>query len=93
MIFQTAHEFTAFLGPIGGPEIIVIFVVLVLLAVPVVIVVLLVMYSKSQSKSSQSINLPASVQSRLAEIDALRSKNVISSGEYEEKRKKIIGDI
>jgi len=93
MIPEIEYKLTAFIGPIGGPELIMILVVLVLLAIPIATVVILVTYFGSRNKPSQLNTPPASVQSRLAEIDALKSKNVITEMEYEEKRKKIIGNI
>lgn len=87
---------TAFFGPIGGPEIIMILVVLFLLAVPVVIVVAVLMMSNSRNKGPLPPMPPPplpSVESRLAEIDSLRARNLISEAEHEEKRKQIIGGI
>ncbi len=58
-----------------------IFVVLIMLAIPVGIVVALVWYFSSRSKPPQLTPPPQvlrSTQDRLAEIDSLRSQNLIS---------------
>ncbi len=84
------------MGPIGMPEIIMIFVVLIMLAIPVGIVVALVWYFSSRSKSPQLTQPPQilrDTQERLAEIDSLRSQNLISESEYEERRRQILSGI
>jgi uncharacterized membrane protein len=78
------------------PELIMIFMVLIILAIPVVIVIALVWYFSSRSKPPQLTQPPEvlrSAQDRLAEIDSLRSQNLISETEYEERRRQIISGI
>ena len=73
-----------------------IFVVLIMLAIPVGIVIALVWYFSSRSKPTQHIQPPQvhrSTQERLAEIDSLRSQNLISETEYEERRRQILSGI
>ena len=81
------------MGPIGMPEIVMIFVILVILAVPVIIAIAIIWYFTSRGKASQSAARPTSVQERLQELDALRAKNLISEAEHEERRKQIINGI
>lgn len=75
------------------PEIVMIFIVLALLAVPVVIVIGLVWYFGSRNKPPQLPPGSSRPQDRLAELDALRSRNLISDAEHEEKRRQILRDI
>ena len=72
------------------PEMIIILIVF--LAIPVGIIIALVWYFSSRRKSLQPPAL-ASIQDRLLEIDALRSKNLITDAEHEEKRKMILNSI
>jgi flagellar basal body-associated protein FliL len=75
------------------PEMIVIFVVLIVLAIPVGIAIALIWYFSSRSKPPQLPQGSKNVQERLTEIDGLRSRNLISDAEHEEKRKQILSDI
>lgn len=73
-----------------------IFVMLIILAIPVGIVIALVRYFSSRSKPPQLIQppqVPKSIQERLSEIDGLRSQNLLSEAEYEEKRRHILSGI
>lgn len=73
-----------------------IFLVLTILAIPVGIVIALVWYFSSLSKPqqmNQPPQIPRSTQERLSEIEDLRSKNLISEAEYEEKRKRILNGV
>lgn len=84
------------MGPLGMPEMIMIFLVLILLAIPVGIVIALVWYFSSRSmprQVTQAPQVPRSTQDRLAEIDSLRSRNLISEAEYEEMRRQILSGI
>jgi len=85
----------AFLGPLGGPEIIMIFIVLFLLAIPICLIYFLVRYFTSKGPSYSApppLSSPqASTQGRLQELDHLKSQNLISETEYQEKRKQILG--
>lgn len=81
------------MGPLGMPEIIMIFIVLAMLIIPVGVVIALVWYFSSRSKSSQFPAGPTTVQERLLAIEALRSQNLISDTEHEEKRKQILKGI
>jgi cytochrome c-type biogenesis protein CcmH/NrfG len=78
------------------PELIMIVVVLILLAIPVGIVIALVWYFSSRSKPhpmAQAPQNPKSTQQRLAEIESLRSQNLLTEAEYEEKRRHILDEI
>jgi len=75
------------------PEIIMIFVVLVMLAISVGVVIALIWYFSSRSKPPQLLHGSKSIQQRLSEIDGLRSQNLISEAEHEEKRRQILSDI
>lgn len=93
---EPIHLLTAFLGPIGGPELIMIFVVLFLMGLPLLIVFGVLWYSKSRNNAPQFPSPPPplpNIENRLAEIDSLRAKNLISDAEHEEKRKQILGEI
>ena len=86
----------AFLGPIGGPEIIMIFIVLVFLAIPICLIYFLVRYftAKGGPSTLPPLSSPqASTQARLQELDHLKSQNLISESEYEEKRQQILGGL
>lgn len=95
MTYASTQETTAFLGifGLGAPELIIVFIVLGFLAVLLTIIISVVKYSNSRSKHPALPPPLTSAQSRLAEIDSLRSKNMISDSEYAEKRKQIINDI
>lgn len=84
------------MGSLGTPEIILIFVVLIMLAIPIGIAIAVVWYFASRRKQPQPIRppqLPKGNQERLSEIEELRSRNLISESEYEEKRRQILSDI
>jgi hypothetical protein len=77
-------------------EIIMIFVVLILLAIPVGIAIALVWYFSNRGKPSLPglpSQAPKAIEQRLAELDGLRSRNLVSEAEYEEKRSQILSDI
>jgi hypothetical protein len=90
-IYETQN--TNIMGPIGMPEIVMIFMVLVMLAIPVGIVVALIWYFSSRRKPPHLPQGPKSIQERLSEIDDLRSHDLISDAEHEEKRRQIISGI
>ncbi len=84
------------MGPIGTPELVLIFVVLIMLAFPVGIVIALVWYFSSRRRPPQVAQPPPvlrSTQDRLEEIGSLRSQNLISETEYEERRRQILSGI
>jgi hypothetical protein len=84
------------MGPIGLPELIMILAVLIMLAIPVGFVIALAWYFSSFSKQphpAQPTQLIRNTQERLSEIDGLRSQNLISENEYEERRGQILSDI
>ena len=97
MFTHLTHPSLAFLGPIGGPEMIMILVVLFLLVGPVLLAVFLILhFSKKKAALSIPPALPGglpSTQARLLELDVLKSQNLISESEYEEKRKQILGGL
>ncbi len=78
-------ETTAFLGPLGIPEMIMILVILVIIALPVVIIVALA----SKKGSAPSMHSPTA-EKQLAELEDLRQKNLITEEEYTEKRRIIL---
>lgn len=84
------------MGPIGMPELIVIFMALIFLALPVGLVIVLVWYLSTRSKRSQrdqALQPPKSAEDRLSELEGLRSQHLISEAEYEEKRRQILSSI
>lgn len=84
------------MGPLGMPEMIMIFVVLIVLTVPVAIAAALLWYfvlRRKPHQSAQAPQSPKSTQERLSEIDALRSQNLISEAEHAEKRSRILNEI
>lgn len=81
----------SFLGPIGGPEIIMIMVVLFLLVLPAVIVIVVLKFSGKPSHQPMPPPLPQ--QKRLMELEALKASNLISEAEYEQKRKEILSSL
>jgi hypothetical protein len=97
MLTHPIHPSLAFLGPIGGPEMIIILVVLFLLGGSAVLVIFLVLhFNKKNPYPSVPPTLPTgpqSTQARLTELDSLKSQNLISEAEYEEKRKQILGGL
>jgi hypothetical protein len=81
------------MGPIGIPEIIMIFMVVMMLAIPVGIVMALVWYFRSRGRPphrAQPPQVPGSSRDRLEETDSLRSRNVVSDSEHEESRRHIL---
>ena len=81
------------MGPIGMPELILLFVVLPLLAITVVIVIVIVRRFSSGGTTIVPPPMRASIEDRLVEIDSLRSKNLITDAEHEEKRRQILNGI
>lgn len=78
-------------GPLGGPEIIMILLVLFFLAAPVVLIIVLVkVFNKPKAPP---IPAPRSAQEQLITLDQLRSENLITEAEHEEKRKAILKDL
>jgi len=87
----------SFLGPIGGPELIVLLIIGFLLFIPVAIIIGLVLYLNRKSSTPTAPPMPpaapSSTQARLTELESLKSRNLISESEYEEKRKQILGEM
>ena len=91
-------NYHSFLGPIGGPEII---MILLVLGIPVVIVVVVIAIVRASSSGNSQPPYPMaapppplpSPQSRLMEIDSLKAEGLISEAEHEEKRRKILEGI
>ena len=81
------------MGPVGMPEIIMIFIVLAMIAIPVCVALGLIWYFTSRKKETPMAPVPGSAQNRLLELESLRSKGLISDAEYEEKRRKILSGI
>ncbi|MBN8459010.1 MAG: hypothetical protein J0M04_14350 [Verrucomicrobia bacterium] len=84
------------MGPIGMQELVLIVIVLIVLTVPVVIAIALAGFLSSRRKSRQPPQLPQAPKGnpeRLAELDDLRSRNLITESEYQESRKRIIDEI
>lgn len=79
------------MGPIGMPELVVIFVVfMVVIAVPALVAIGLVLYFKGLPKGPPMMTQVGGTQDRLREIDELRRANLISEEEYDAKRKQIM---
>lgn len=72
------------------PELIILMIVF--LAILVGSIIALVWYFSSRRKPLQP-PAPPSIQDKLVEIDALRSNNLITGAEHEEKRKMILNRI
>ncbi len=71
-------------------------IVLGVLTVPVVIAIALAGFLSSRRKSSRPPQMPQTpkgVPERLAELDDLRSRDLITESEYQESRQRIIGGI
>ena len=81
------------MGPVGMPEIIMIFIVLAMIAIPACVALGLIWYFASRKKPTQMAPFPGSAQDRLLELESLRSKGLISDAEHEEKRQKILSGI
>ena len=85
----------AFIGTVGLPELIMIFIVLFLLAIPICLIYFLVRYFTAKGPSYPTPPpLPAaqpSLQARLQELESLKAQGLISESEYEEKRQQILG--
>lgn len=79
------------MGPLGMPEMIMILLVLGLIAVPVIIVVV-ILATKRSGPPPAPPQIPG-VEIRLAELESLRARNVITDEEYQEKRKQIIANL
>ena len=82
----------AFLGPIGGPEMIILFFLFV-----GAIIAVIVMASRKSTRTDQP-PLPqghavADTEGRLRELDGLKAKGLISEAEHAEKRRQIINGI
>lgn len=75
------------------PEIVMIVIVMFVLAVPAVIVIALVWYFTSRRKSAQPPQAPRGIPERLAELDGLRARNLITEAEYDERRRQILAGI
>lgn len=88
----------AFLGPIGGPELIMILIVMaIVVAIPVIVLVVLAL-NKPGNTPPPSMMPPAlpptgGPQARLRELEALKAQRLISEEEYLAKREKILGEV
>ena len=78
----------AFLGPLGGPELLILFFLLL----GAVLAVVMVVVSKRSGAPPQG-HAVADTESRLREIDGLKAKGLISEEEHAEKRRQIINGI
>lgn len=79
------------MGPIGMPEMIILFVFFGVIAIVIAAVIILLL--KSKKGPTADFSRSNSAQERLSEIDALRQKNLISEVEYEAKRKAIVDSL
>jgi|AntRauTorckE6833_2_1112554.scaffolds.fasta_scaffold06658_5 flagellar basal body-associated protein FliL len=80
----------SFIGPIGGPELIIILLVAVIAILPAV---LIITYSLNKKATPKPPALPSSTERRLAELEDLRTKRLISEEEYEQQRKIMISKL
>lgn len=96
------EEMLGFLGPIGGPELVLLFVVfVVLIVVPLGVVLIVLALGKKRDIHGMSGGMPIPPpplpgerpQARLEELERLKAQGLISSEEFEAKRKKILQDI
>lgn len=78
-----------FLGPIGVPELIMIFIVLFLVVILPLGIILLVL--KLSKPKGGALPPPLYMHTGLQELEALRAQNLISPEEYEARRKAILG--
>jgi len=88
----------AFLGPIGGPELIMILMVLaILVGIPVIVLVVLTLNKPGNAPPPPVIVPPlppqGGPQARLRELEALKAQDLISGEEYLAKREKILGEL
>lgn len=82
------------MGPLGMPEIIVIFIVgLLVLGLPALIAIGILLYARRNSAPPPPPPPSSDRESRLMELDSLREKNLISESEHQEQRKRILEDI
>ncbi len=72
---------------------ILLFIVLPVLALTIVIVIAIVRRFSRSDQTPQPPPIPASNEARLLELEALRSKNLISEVEHDEKRQSILNRI
>ncbi|WAC21364.1 SHOCT domain-containing protein [Luteolibacter sp. SL250] len=88
----------AFLGPIGGPELIMILMVLaVLVGIPVIVLVVLALNRPGNMPPAVTMAppLPPSTGplAKLQELETLKAQGLITQEEYAAKREKIIGEV
>lgn len=82
------------MGPLGMPEIIVLLIVgLLVLGLPALIAIGILLYSRKNSAPPPPPPPSPNRESRLAELDSLREKNLISETEHQEQRKRILEGI
>lgn len=84
------------MGPIGMPEMIMILIVgLLVLGLPALIAIGIILYTRRNSSPPPAPLPPplANRETRLAELDSLREKNLITEAEHQEQRKRILEDI
>lgn len=91
---MTDLMYMGFLGPIGGPELI---LLLILMAGGIATVIGIIALAKfSGSRGALPPPLPPAqggIQHRLAELEGLKNANLVTYEEYEEKRKRILGEL
>lgn len=81
------------MGPLGMPEIIMILIVgLMVLGLPALIAIGIIVYSRRNSSPPPPPPL-ANRETRLAELDSLREKNLITEAEHLEQRNRILESI
>ena len=83
-------EFWLFLGPIGGPELIIISVIfLLLLGLPLAILFVIFVERTFSKKKPPALPPQLNPQEKLLTLENLRKENLITEAEYEEKRRAI----
>jgi hypothetical protein len=83
-------EFSLFLGPIGGPELIIISVfILLLLGLPLAILFVVFVVKPFSKKKPPALPPQPNPQEKLLALENLRKENLITEAEYEEKRRAI----
>ena len=97
MLTSSLASLLSFLGPIGGPELIILLIIGFLLFIPVAIIICVALYFNRKSSPPTPSPIPStvepSIQARLEELESLKSRNLISESEYEEKRKEILSGL
>ncbi|MDE0834918.1 MAG: hypothetical protein OSA84_01040 [Akkermansiaceae bacterium] len=87
-------EFSLFLGPVGGPELIIISVIiLLLLSIPLAILFVIFVANPFSKKKPPALPPQPNPQEKLLALENICKENLITEAEYEEKRRAIFDNI